>query len=122
MNCGVTRWMRSREAVSWANGWRGLPCPPGVIDYGSDEVDHPEMPALLLAEELALLAIDPDRGRASIGERSLMNATLAGLLIAELLIDGVVAPDTDLVRTKLVDPGDPLLSAALRVVETAGRR
>ena len=43
-----------------------------------------------LAEELALVAIDPSSGRHALGLRSELNACLAGLLVAELLLDGVV--------------------------------
>ena len=42
---------------------------------------------LLLAEELALLAIDPATGRHGSGDRDPLNAALAGLLVAELVID-----------------------------------
>ena len=43
-----------------------------------------------LAEELALVAIDPSSGRHALGMRSNLNACLAGLLVAELLLEGVV--------------------------------
>jgi hypothetical protein len=41
---------------------------------------------MLLAEELALLAIDPESGRHALGTRDALNACLAGLLIAELAL------------------------------------
>jgi hypothetical protein len=78
---------------------------------------------LLLAEELALLSIDPGRGRARLGERSLMNATLAGLLIAELVIDGAFEAVSDgarLVRSTAPEPANRLLAAAARIAETNG--
>jgi hypothetical protein len=43
---------------------------------------------MLLAEEYALLAIRPDTGRHALGTRSQLNACLAGLLLAELVLDG----------------------------------
>lgn len=43
---------------------------------------------MLLAEELTLLAIRPDTGRHALGTRSPLNACLAGLLVAELILDG----------------------------------
>jgi len=45
---------------------------------------------MLLAEELALVAIDPETGRHALGNRSVLNATLAGLLIIELALDDSV--------------------------------
>ncbi len=42
---------------------------------------------MLLAEELALVAIDPDSGRPALGTRDNLNACLAGLLMAELHLD-----------------------------------
>lgn len=39
---------------------------------------------MLLAEQLALVAINPATGRHALGNRDALNATLAGLLIAEL--------------------------------------
>jgi hypothetical protein len=61
---------------------------------------------MLLAEELALVAIDPRSGRHALGIRDNLNACLAGLLIAELA---------------LVDrPSSPLLDAAREVVDECG--
>jgi hypothetical protein len=61
---------------------------------------------MLLAEELALIAIDPESGRHAIGTRDSLNACLAGLLVAELHLDD--------------RPESPLLSAAAEVVAEAG--
>ena len=47
---------------------------------------------MLLAEELALVALNPESGRHAIGVRSQLNACLAGLLVAELLLDGRAEP------------------------------
>jgi hypothetical protein len=44
---------------------------------------------MLMAEELALVAIDPDSRRHSLGTRDQLNACLAGLLIGELVLDSV---------------------------------
>ena len=46
---------------------------------------------MLLAEELALLAIDPDTGRHKLGTWDALNACLAALLLAEVAIDGDAA-------------------------------
>lgn len=43
---------------------------------------------LLLAEQLALLAMKEDSGRHALGKRSQLNACMAGLLLAELVLDG----------------------------------
>jgi Golgi phosphoprotein 3 GPP34 len=62
---------------------------------------------VLLAEELVLVAVDPDRGRHPLGARAALNACLAGLLVAELTLDG----------------GDsPLLAAAAEVAAERGRK
>ncbi len=42
----------------------------------------------MLAEELALLAINPSKRRHRRGDRAELNACLAGLLLAELVLDG----------------------------------
>jgi hypothetical protein len=61
---------------------------------------------MLLAEQLALIAIDPDSGRHALGTRDNLNACLAGLLVIELHLDD--RPESD------------LLSAAHEVVAEAG--
>jgi hypothetical protein len=43
--------------------------------------------SMLLAEELALIAIDPGSGRHALGTRDKLNAYLAGLLVVELHLD-----------------------------------
>ena len=78
---------------------------------------------MLLAEELALLAIDPETGRHRLGVRSDLNACLAGLLVAELLLDGVVVPgpkEKTLVPAGAAPPDNPALRAAAEVVATHG--
>jgi hypothetical protein len=55
-----------------------------------------------MAEELALVAIDPDSGHPALGVRHLYNACLAGLLIAELALDDAA-------------PSSPVLAAANEV-------
>ena len=47
---------------------------------------------MLLAEELALVSLNPESGRHAVGIRTQLNACLAGLLVAELVLDGVVEP------------------------------
>ena len=49
--------------------------------------------AMLLAEELALIAIDPESGRHALGTRDNLNACLAGLLVVELYLDD--RPESD---------------------------
>ncbi len=51
---------------------------------------------MLLAEELALIAVRPETGRHAVGVRSQLNACLAGLLVAELMIEpGAMPTDGD---------------------------
>jgi hypothetical protein len=79
---------------------------------------------MLLAEELALLAIRPDSGRHEMGAREQLNACLAGLLVAELLVDGVVGPgdreDRIVVVADQPPPSSATLAAAAQVVAEKG--
>jgi hypothetical protein len=62
---------------------------------------------VLLAEELALVAIDPESGRHALGNREHLNACLAGLLIAEVaLTEG--------------EPASSVLAAAAEVLAEKG--
>jgi hypothetical protein len=74
-----------------------------------------------LAEELALVAIDPSSGRHALGVRSELNACLAGLLIAELLLDGVIGPadkpDRVVVTGKATPTSNALAAATAVVIE-----
>jgi Golgi phosphoprotein 3 (GPP34) len=79
--------------------------------------------AVLLAEELALVAIDAASGRHALGTRDQLNACLAGLLIAELVLDGAAAPGERKATVVLVDglrPRPALLAAAAAVIATKG--
>ncbi len=73
---------------------------------------------MLLAEELALVAIKPGKGRAQLGTGGNLNACLAGLLVAELLLDGAVgtADDDRIVAVPGGAPAEPVLAAAAQVV------
>lgn len=76
-----------------------------------------------LAEELALVAIAPSSGRHALGLRSELNACLAGLLVAELLLDGVVeiGDKADrVVVTGNAEPPTKILAAATAVVIDRG--
>jgi hypothetical protein len=76
-----------------------------------------------LAEELGLLAIDPSSGRHGIGLRSELNACLAGLLVADLMLDGVVeisGKADRVVATGKAQPKSDVLAAATAVVIEAG--
>lgn len=79
---------------------------------------------MLLAEELALAAVKPDSGRHQIGTGGALNACLAGLLVAELLLDGTVGPGDKDDRIVAVagrpSPSSPALAAALEVVTEKG--
>lgn len=80
---------------------------------------------MLLAEELALVAIKPDSGRHEMGTREPLNACLAGLLVAELLLDGVVRPldrDDRIVVVQGRTASSPTLAAAAGVVAEKGPR
>lgn len=78
---------------------------------------------MLLAAELALVAIDPDSGRHALGTRDSLNACMAGLLIAELTLDGAItrgSKDSTIVPVPGVVPESPALVAALEIVGEKG--
>ena len=79
---------------------------------------------MLLAEELALVALKPESGRLQIGTGDALNACLAGLLVAELLLYGSVGPGDKDDRIVAVPgrevPAPPALVAALEVVDEKG--
>ena len=81
---------------------------------------------MLLAEELVLVAIRPSTGRHQLGAGEGLNACLAGLLVAELLLDGVVGSggraDRIVVAAGRPAPSSPTLAAAARVVAEKGPR
>jgi hypothetical protein len=79
---------------------------------------------MLLCEGLALLALDPGSGRHALGVRAELNACLAGLLVAELVVDGFAAAggdERDVVPSGGV-PDGTALAAALDVVDRKGPR
>ena len=78
---------------------------------------------MLVAEELALVAIDPSSGHHALGVRSELNACLAGLLVAELLLDGVLeigAKEDRVIATGKAEPKTKVLAAATAVVIDRG--
>lgn len=79
---------------------------------------------MLLAEELALVALKPESGRHQIGTGDALNACLAGLLVAELLLEGWIGPgdrdDRLVVVPGRATPDSPALAAAMDVVAQKG--
>ena len=78
---------------------------------------------MLLAEELLLLGLDPVKGTVVNSARQELLVGLAGALVGELALSGLV----DLSGKRLIavgtPPGDPLLAAAHRALaQSAGRR
>jgi Golgi phosphoprotein 3 (GPP34) len=89
------------------------------LDWLGSSIVH----SMHLAEELALVAIDPSSGHHALGLRSELNACLAGLLVAELLLDGVVeiGDKADrVVVTGRAEPSTKILAAATAVVIERG--
>lgn len=77
---------------------------------------------MLIAAELTLIAIDPKSGRHALGTRDLLNACLAGLLVAEAVLDGAAVPG-DKQGTIVASgprPADPILAAATDVIAERG--
>jgi hypothetical protein len=79
---------------------------------------------MLLAEELALVARRPDKGRPALGVRSYLNACLAALSVAELVLDGVARPGPSGEAMTVTDvvPSSSILAAAARVLTEKGPR
>ncbi len=80
---------------------------------------------MLLAEELALVAVNPDSGRHAMGVRSNLNACLAGLLVAELMVEGAAAAGDGKQQVVLVGgrapgPASPMLATAAEIVDDKG--
>lgn len=77
---------------------------------------------MLLAEQLALVALHPHSGRHALSIRSNLNAALAGLLVAELVLDGHVDPGemAGTVVPASKAPPHALLAGALGVVAEDG--
>jgi hypothetical protein len=78
---------------------------------------------VLLAEELALVALHTDSGRHALGSRDQLNACLAGLLVADLVLDGTAAPGDGKATVVVTDrppPTSPLLAAAAGVISDKG--
>ena len=76
---------------------------------------------MLLAEELALVAARPGKGRHALGAREHLNGCLAGLLLAELVLDG--AAQVDEAKRAIATtgtPSSPILHAAAHVVDVDG--
>lgn len=82
------------------------------------------MASVLLAEELALVALNPATSRFPAGTRPDLNACLAGLLVGELLLDGSLERGDGDDRVTPAPAGrpptSPLLAAALEVATEKG--
>ncbi|MCM3882278.1 GPP34 family phosphoprotein [Frankia sp. R82] len=78
---------------------------------------------MLLAEELLLLALDPDRGTPVNSSRAPLNVALSGALVAELGLDGLVVEDGRRLAPAGLAPSHPLLADAHCLLGTLrGRR
>jgi hypothetical protein len=78
---------------------------------------------VLLAEELALIALNPATGRFKLGMGSELNACLAGLLVAEALLDGSLELGDRQDRVVVAvgqAPTSPLTAAAVEVAAEKG--
>jgi hypothetical protein len=77
---------------------------------------------VLLAQELALVALKPETGRFRIGMTSDLNACLAGLLVGELMVVGAAGPGEKDGRVVVTAgaPLPPVLAAVAEVVATKG--
>lgn len=76
-----------------------------------------------LAEDLALVATNPASGRHAMGQRSALNACLAGLLLADLVLDDVIQPadrPNRMVVTGRAEPRTKALAAATAILIEKG--
>lgn len=69
---------------------------------------------MLLAEELLLLALDPEKGKPVNSSRAAVTVGMNGALIAELALDGRVELDGERFVPVGPAPGHPLLAEASR--------
>ena len=105
-------------------------CPRTALGPGGPRHDGPggaiyARHRMLLAEELALVAIDPDSGRHRTGTREQLDAYLAGLLLADLVLRGhaeVGARTGTLVLAGTSPEEPPLMAVTAEVVATKGPR
>ena len=76
-----------------------------------------------LAEDLVLVATNPASGRHAMGQRSALNACLAGLLLADLVLDDVIQPAdraNRMVVTGRAEPRTKVLAAATAILIEKG--
>lgn len=77
---------------------------------------------MLLAEELAVIALGPDSGRSALGTRSNLNACLAGLLIVEVQLDQRPASPVLGAVGEILDESGPKLKRVLSAMDRGLRR
>lgn len=75
---------------------------------------------MLLAEELLLLGVDPERGTVVNSARQQLLVGLAGALVSELALDGAVALDGRRFTATGPAPADPLLARVHAELATGG--
>jgi hypothetical protein len=75
---------------------------------------------VLLAEELLLLGVDPERGTVVNSARQQLLVGLAGALVSELALDGAVALDGRRFTATGPAPADPLLARVHAELATGG--
>lgn len=74
---------------------------------------------MLLAEELVLIALDPQTGRVPISSQEYLRLGVSAALLAELALDGRVQIQGDRVVVVAGEaPADPLLAADVRLAAT----
>lgn len=77
---------------------------------------------MLIAEELLLLALDPERGTVVNGARSQLLVGLAGALVSELALGGAVRVEDRRFVVHGPAPADPLLARVHAELATGGGR
>ena len=87
----------------------------GKVAFGAGGGAAPRasVAGMLLAEELALIALDPKSGRHALGTRDNLNACLAGLLVAELHLDDRPAASILDAAQEVLDEAGPKLKSVL---------
>lgn len=90
---------------------------PGLVTCFARTLVTARILAVLIAEELLLIAFDPDTGRAPTGSQDYLKVGVSGALLAELVLAGRLVLDQGRIAAVPGEVlGDPLLAAVLEAV------
>jgi len=125
----LKRLLGDADDATGADAVRVVVNAPQLVSVASEEENRDPFGLrrvdILLAEALALVAMDPASGRGPRATASQLSPYLAGLLLGELMIEGVVVPGKQPATVQVV--GRPVqegstLAAAAKVIANHGPR